>query len=309
MSHHLAARQRQTRAAAVALAIAVAATIPALGPWAAGAAAATPARPATGCTPRLLVLSAMPLELDPLLAAASIDQRRTVVVDGRTFYQGTLRGNQVIMALTGIGLVNATGTTDAAFRHFRCGSQPAISGVVFSGTSGGDYIGDVMVPSRWTEDGKAWAVTDPAMLATASRAVSGAPVPLEQSTPTGDPACVCPPPPNVVTPVRVTHKPQVEVGGDGLSTDPFGGRALPCTPGGSDVFGCVPCQERNTQAASQAGRFVSGAVPFVDPSFFTGYEAASAPPPGSYVEQDMETAAVYQVAATYHAPAIGFRAA
>jgi hypothetical protein len=147
------------------------------------------------------------------------------------------------------------------------------------------------------------------MLATVRQAIAGAPVPLEQSTPTGDPACICPAPPNVVTPVRVTHKPQVEVGGDGLSMDPFGGRALPCTPGGSDVFGCVPCRETNTQAASQTGRFVSGAVPFVNPSFFLGYEAASTPPPGTYVEQDMETAAVFQVAATYHVPAIGFRAA
>ncbi len=309
MSYQMAFRRRLARAAALALGIFAITTTPAMGSWAGGTADASPAGPTVGCTPRLLVLSAMPTELDPLLAAAAIDQQRTVVVDGRAFYEGTLRGNKVIMALTGIGLVNAKDTAEAAFQHFRCGSRPEISGVVFSGTSGGDYIGDVMVPNRWTEDGRTWVGADPAMLATVRRAVSGATVPLEQSAPTGDPACTCPPPPNVVTPVRVTHKPQVEVGGDGLSMDPFGGRALPCTPGGSDVFGCVPCLEKNTQAASQTARFVSGAVPFVDPSFFLGYEAASTPPPGSYVEQDMETAAVFQVATQDHVPAIGFRAA
>jgi nucleoside phosphorylase len=264
---------------------------------------------AVACTPRLLVLSAMPLELDPLLAAASIDPRRTVVLNGRSFYEGTLRGNDVIMSLTGIGLVNARRSAEAAFEHFRCGSRPAISGVVFSGTSGGDYIGDVIVPSRWTQDGKTWFGADPAMLATVGDMIRRDAVKLEQSTPTGNPACACLATPNLVTPVRVTHTPQVEVGGNGLSTDPFGMRALPCTPGGSDVFGCRPCREPNTDAVSQTGRFVSGAAPFVDPSFVLGYQAASTPPPGSYVEQDMETAAVVQVAASYRVPSIGFRAA
>jgi hypothetical protein len=132
---------------------------------------------------------------------------------------------------------------------------------------------------------------------------------LEQSTSTGDPACACQAIPNVVTPLRVTHKPQVEVGGDGLSTDPFEGRAFPCTPGGSDVFGCVPCRERNTGAVAQTAAFASGAVPFVNPNFFFGYGAASTPPPGTFVEQDMETAAAFRVAANHGVPSIGFRAA
>ncbi len=265
--------------------------------------------PHASCQPRLLILSAMPLELDPLLAAASIDPKQTVVVNSRSFYVGTLAGNKVIMALTGIGLVNAQQSTEEAFQRFRCGTRPGISGVVFSGTSGGDYIGDVMVPSQWTADGKSWLETDPTMLATVRQVVSSGTVPLQQSTPTGDPACACQATPNVVTPVRVTHTPQVEVGADGLSTDPFGGRAFPCTPGGSDVFGCVPCRERNNAAVQQTAGFVSGVLPFVDPAFFSGYQAASTPPPGSYVEQDMETAAVASVAASNRVPFIGFRAA
>src|SRR5205807_1507282 len=216
---------------------------PAPGSWAAASTAgaastasatstgASGGAPTSACTPRLLVLSALPVELDPLLAAASVDQKRTVVVNGRNFYLGTLGGNNVIMALTGIGLVNAQRSAETAFQYFRCGARPAISGIVFSGTSGGDYIGDVMVPNRWTEDGKTWVGADPAMLTTVRNVVHSAAVPLEQSTPTGDPACACQAIPNVVTPVQVTHKPQVEVGGDGLSMDPFEGRAFPCTPG------------------------------------------------------------------------------
>lgn len=307
MSHVNAGRRRRICvAAALALATVVATA-------SVGTASATRASAGTAstsaCTPRLLVLSAMPLELDPLLAAASIDPRRTVVLNGRSFYEGTLRGNDVIMSLTGIGLVNAKRSAEAAFQHFRCGSRSAISGVVFSGTSGGDFIGDVMVPTRWTQDGKTWVGADPAMLATVGDVVRRGAVKLEQSTPTGDPACACAASPNIDTPVRVTHTPQVEVGGNGLSMDPFGTRALPCTPAGSDVFGCVPCRERNTDAVSQTGRLVSGAVPFVDPGFLSGYQAASTPPPGSFVEQDMETAAVFQVAANYRVPSIGFRAA
>jgi nucleoside phosphorylase len=317
MSPVIAARRRSVRAAiASVLATLVVALTPAPGAWGAAASRASAASTgapsgatATACPPRLLVLSALPVELDPLLAAASVDQKRTVVVSGRSFYQGTLRGNNVIMALTGIGLVNAQRTAETAFQHFRCGTRSSISGVVFSGTSGGDYIGDVMVPSRWTQDGKSWVGADPAMLTTVRNAVRSGAVPLEQSTPTGDPACACQASTNVVTPVQVTHRPQVETGGDGLSMDPFEGRAFPCTPGGSDVFGCVPCRERNTGAAAQTGAFVSGAAPFVNPNFISGYGAASTPPPGTFVEQDMETAAVFRVAANHGVPSIGFRAA
>src|SRR4051812_21233899 len=63
------------------------------------------------CSPRALVLSAMPLELDPLLRAAVLDQSRTVTSEGRTFYFGTLGGKDVVLAMTGIGMVNAQQTS------------------------------------------------------------------------------------------------------------------------------------------------------------------------------------------------------
>lgn len=260
------------------------------------------------CTPRLLVLSAMPLELDPLLAAAHVNQANAVELNSRYFYFGTLEGNNVIMGLTGIGPVNAQRTTTDAFQRFRCGTTSEISGVVFSGTSGGDYIGDVMVPSQWTETGTTFAASNPAMLAVAKQVVEDKDVHLQATTPTGDPACVCEASDGVVTPVTVEHAPQVEFGGTGLSTDPFGGRALPCAPAGTDIFGCVPCRELNHSVVSQASTFAQNIPPFLQLSFFLGY-LGSTTPPGTYVSEDNETDLVAAVAATQGVPFIGFRAA
>src|SRR5437588_11252009 len=91
------------RRGAVALAVAAAtAAVAALGVES-RAEAATPAAGPGSCTQRVLVLSAFPAELDALLVHASVNAADTVVVDGRSFYVGTLGGNKVIMALTGIG--------------------------------------------------------------------------------------------------------------------------------------------------------------------------------------------------------------
>src|SRR4051812_4700015 len=58
------------------------------------------------CVSRVLVLSASPAEIGPLLAAARVDRSRTVEVDGRQFWVGKLAGNDVVLALTGIGPAN-----------------------------------------------------------------------------------------------------------------------------------------------------------------------------------------------------------
>lgn len=261
---------------------------------------------ASTCTSRLLVLSAMPLELDPILARAIVDPGAPVVLDDRPFVTGTLGGRAVIMGLTGIGPANALAVTTAAFGAFVCDGAPEISGVVFSGTSGGDFIGDVFVPQDWTQDGTTLEPTDPAMLATA-RAVAGG-VHLERTTPTGDPACLCTTAGGIQTPVTVTHTSTVEFGGTGLTTDPVGGRTLPCGPAGSDILGCVPCREMDQSQLSQALSFAEGVTPFVDPGFFTGFLEATTPP-GSYVSSDEETAVVAEVAARHGVPFIGFRAA
>ena len=116
-----------------------------------------------GCAPRLLVLSAFPTELGPLLDRSEPPGGNAVPVGKRTFYLGDLAGHRVVMALTGIGPVNAHDTTRLAISHFRCDGHTTITGIVFSGVAGGDYIGDVNAATRWTEDGKHYIPISPAM--------------------------------------------------------------------------------------------------------------------------------------------------
>jgi nucleoside phosphorylase len=261
---------------------------------------------AAGCRQRILVLSAMPVEVGPILAQTKVS--KTVTVDGREFYVGSLRGHDVVVAMTRIGPVNATAATKDALKTFRCGSRSGVSAVVFSGVAGGDWIGNVAVASRWTLDnGKTWLPVDKKMLATA-RTLETAKLPLEQKTPVGDPMCACVIDPSSVSTVAVGHKPQVEVGGNGQTTDPFGGRAIPCVPGGNDVFGCDPCPVAK-HPTSDASAFPQGIKPFIGTGFFTGYLSSSGSSGKTkYVSEDEETAAVDNVATAHHIPFLGFRA-
>lgn len=270
-------------------------------PFAAEGSTPTHTGTATPCRERTLVLSAMPVELGPLLADARIS--RTVTYAGRHFSVGRLRGHDVVLALTGIGPVNARTTTQLALDHFRCGAKRAIEAVVFSGVSGGAWIGDVVVPTQWTLDaGKHFVGADRDMLAVA-RNVARRHLPLERTAPAGDPACGCVAPTDAVTTVTVEHRPRMLVGGRGQTTDPFSGRWLPCAPGGGDVFGCEPCITQ--LQAEDATRFAPGIVPFADPAFFTGYSSAAAKP--GYVAEDEETAAVGRVAHAHGVPFLGLR--
>ena len=74
--------------------------------------------------------------------------------------------------MTGIGMVNATDTTETALAHFTSESGISIGAVIFSGVAGGSgrtEIGDVAVPARWTsDDGETWHAVDPDMLAAAN---------------------------------------------------------------------------------------------------------------------------------------------
>ena len=99
---------------------------------------------------RILVLSAFPAECDAVLSHTTLDPNPVVVAGRRHFYLGAISGQKVIVAMTGIGLVNATNATEAAFARFDC-----IRAVVFSGVAGGGSrpkIGDVAVPAQWTLD-------------------------------------------------------------------------------------------------------------------------------------------------------------
>ena len=270
----------------------------------AGPTAAVSGRPVT-CPARLLILSAFPGEIDKLLFETTVIDSE--VVDGHTFYIGTLRGNAVVLALTGIGLVNAEDTARTALSTFRCGSRTAFSGIVFSGVAGGkSFIGDVTVPSRWTlDDGKTWYPTDGRMFSVARAVIEREGVALADRTPLGDLACVGIDP-DLVSTVTMPQAPQILLGGDGKSADPFGGRAFPCIPGGGDVFGCQPC--RAPLQVPDVARFVEGAAPFVDPDFFLGYFEMPTPSTTEWVAEDMETAAVARVAAEQRIPFLAFRA-
>ncbi|AMC68903.1 hypothetical protein RN10_2357 [Mycobacterium tuberculosis] len=107
------------------------------------------------CEQRTLVLSAFPAEADAVLAHTALDANPVVVADRRRYYLGSISGKKVIVAMTGIGLVNATNTTETAFARFTCASSIAIAAVMFSGVAGGagrTSIGDVAIPARWTLD-------------------------------------------------------------------------------------------------------------------------------------------------------------
>jgi nucleoside phosphorylase len=283
------------------------ATLCAIGLIAGGAGLAGPARAgpvghhrAAGCAPRTLVLSAMPVELSPLLI------QEKVIIDDHAFYKGRLVGHRVILALTGIGPVNATHVTHEAIRHFRCANgRKAIRAIVFSGVAGGDFIGNVNVPTRWTKNaGKHFYGVSHRMLRAVRRIHH---LKLEQKTPAGDPLCGCVTKPGAVKTVSVTHKPKLEIGGKGQTTDPFSGEALPCVPGAGDVFGCDPCPVKK-RLSEESSKSAKGLAKFAKPSFLTGYFAASASESGNYVSEDEETAAVDAVAHHHHVPFLGFRA-
>lgn len=103
--------------------------------------------PAVVDVPRVLVMSAMPIELAPLLEQATIE--RTVVIGGRTHYLGRLAGRDVVLVAAGISMVNNALAAQAAIDHHD------VRAIVYSGIAGGASpevrIGDVSVPARWAQ--------------------------------------------------------------------------------------------------------------------------------------------------------------
>jgi nucleoside phosphorylase len=269
----------------------------------------TAKRPVAFCPLRVLVLSAMPVELSAVMARLDpvAGKPTTTTIGGHDYYLVRYRGASLVLTLTGIGSVNARHAIDAAFAAFPCGRTTAIREVVFSGVAGGDYIGNVIVPAAWTYDkGVHTYPVNRRMLAAVRKLAAKIKPRLLTKAPAGDPACGCVASPDAVTTVAVTHAPVVEVGGSGETTDPFSGRALPCAPYGGDVFGCEPCAVQ-TAAQRDGPPFATGAVPFLDPSFFTGY-AASTSVDAHYVAEDEETGVVAAEASKRGVPFLAFRA-
>jgi nucleoside phosphorylase len=256
----------------------------------------------------VLVLAAMPLELNPLVRAASIDPSRTQRVDDKTFYFGRLAGSDVVLAMTGIGPANAAKTSAAAFDGLGC----SFTGAVFSGVAGSkENIGDVTIPAQWTSN-----ATDPTPTFTAVNAgmlgvaqqLAGTGTPgLSQDVPVGDAACLCPGV-DAATPVHMPQPPKVVVGGKGETSDPFGGHAVPCAPGGGDVAGCEPCLTVNG-IVQNAPTFASETPRLItDPTFWMALFQTETATTGSYEAQDEETALVAQASAAHGVPFLGVRA-
>lgn len=96
-------------------------------------------------TPRMAILSAFAPEL--ALLQDRLQQPRRLTADGVDFTTGVLEGQPVVLALSGISMVNAAMNTQLLFDRFR------VTHLVFSGIAGGVnpdlHIGDVSVPERW----------------------------------------------------------------------------------------------------------------------------------------------------------------
>lgn len=100
----------------------------------------------TDPTPRLGIVSAFGAEADMLVAQT--DEAHTWLINGNRFVAGRLRGNDVVIVLCGVGMVNAAMVTQAMLDHFH------IERLLMSGIAGGVdpscQVADVMVPERWT---------------------------------------------------------------------------------------------------------------------------------------------------------------
>ena len=96
-------------------------------------------------TPRMAILSAFAPELQ--LLQSHMQQPQTHVVQGVTFITGQLESQPVVLALSGISMVNAAMNTQLLFDRFN------VTHLIFSGIAGGVnpdlHIGDVSVPARW----------------------------------------------------------------------------------------------------------------------------------------------------------------
>lgn len=99
----------------------------------------------TECTPRFGIVSAFGAEGDILLANTS--NRKEYVINGNTFATGVLRGNRVVLVLTGISIANAAMITQVMLDHFN------VDHLLLSGIAGGidpaNHIGDVIIPDKW----------------------------------------------------------------------------------------------------------------------------------------------------------------
>jgi nucleoside phosphorylase len=231
---------------------------------------------------RTLVLTAFPAEADAILSHTTLDPNPVVVAERRHFYLGSVRGRKVIVAMTGIGMVNATELTETALARF----PSTVDAVVFSGVAGGagrTGIADVAVPARWTQDnGTTFHPVDAGMLSAAENLS----VALKS--------------------VRaMRHQPLLVCGGDGCSYDNNNGQAFPCIPHGGRVFGCQP-RKAPDRSFFYTGNFFQAAWPWLKHGLISNANIVSSADP-AFDATDSETAAVQAVADAHGVPFLGIR--
>ena len=99
----------------------------------------------TDCVPRFGIVSAFGAEADILLADTVAPKQ--FVINGNIFTTGVLRGNPVVIVLTGVSVENAAMMTQSMIDHFN------VNHLLLSGIAGGvdpaNHIGDVIVPASW----------------------------------------------------------------------------------------------------------------------------------------------------------------
>jgi adenosylhomocysteine nucleosidase len=108
-------------------------------------AAQTPKKCLTDCSPRIGVMSAFGAEAE--LLVAQTQQPKTHIINGNRFTTGILRGNRVVIVLSGVSMINSVMVTQLMLDHFR------IERLMMSGIAGGLnpalHVGDVTIPDRW----------------------------------------------------------------------------------------------------------------------------------------------------------------
>ncbi len=98
-------------------------------------------------TPRTGLLTAFQPEWDALIA--HLDHRDSHEIAGTRFLCGDLAGRAVVIAMSGMSMVNAAMTAQALLDHF------TVEQLLFTGIAGGIdpevRVGDVIVPERWAQ--------------------------------------------------------------------------------------------------------------------------------------------------------------
>ncbi|MBZ0239949.1 MAG: hypothetical protein K8H77_04670, partial [Cutibacterium acnes] len=104
-------------------------------------------------TPRVAVMSAFSPEISILLGQTTVET--TYTVNGVDFVTGKLAGNDVVLFLSGVSMVNAAMNTQLLIDHFN------VTHLIFSGIAGGVnpsyHIGDVVIAAQWGQYQEAYA--------------------------------------------------------------------------------------------------------------------------------------------------------